>query len=144
MRIRGTDFVMFLVSDLPRAVGFYRDTLGLRCEIESTEHQWAEFDCGNVTLALKGNAIANGERAAGRIALAVDDTRAAHAELRRRGVNIETEPVDSGFCLACELLDPDGNRIILHQRKDGSYGTATKYPNKPSEPTRSSGPHGSS
>ena len=28
MHIRGTDFVMFLVSDLPRAVGFYRDVLG--------------------------------------------------------------------------------------------------------------------
>jgi len=123
MRIRGTDFVMFLVSDLAQAVEFYRGTLGLKCEIESLEYQWAEFDCGNVTLSLKGNAIARDDRAGGRIALAVDDVRAAYEEFRARGVRIEAEPVDSGFCVACELWDPDGNRIILHQRSDGTYGT---------------------
>ncbi|HZP61454.1 MAG TPA: VOC family protein [Opitutaceae bacterium] len=113
---------MFLVSDLARSVEFYRDTLGLKCEIYSAEYQWAEFDCGNVTLSLKGNAIAKGERVGGRIALAVGDVRSAYEELRRRGVHIEAEPVDSGFCVACELHDPDGNLVILHQRSDGSYG----------------------
>lgn len=122
MQVRGTDFVMFLVSDLARAVGFYRDTLGLTCEIESAAYQWAEFDCGNVTLSLKGSAVAKGESAGGRIALAVADVRSAYEELRNRGVKIQAEPVDSGFCIACELHDPDGNLIILHQRSDGSYG----------------------
>jgi catechol 2,3-dioxygenase-like lactoylglutathione lyase family enzyme len=126
MHVRGTDFVMFLVSDLARAVEFYRGALGLKCEIESVEYQWAEFDCGNVTLSLKGNALAKGELAGGRIALAVDDARAAYEELKARGVRIEAEPVDSGFCVACELLDPDGNRIILHQRSDGTCGVTLK------------------
>lgn len=126
MQVRGTDFVMFLVSDLERAVNFYRDTLGLKCEIYSAEYQWAEFNCGNMTLSLKGNAIAKEERAGGRIALAVDDVRSAYEELRQRGVHIEAEPVDSGYCMACELRDPDGNLIILHRRNDGSYGQNPK------------------
>lgn len=124
MHVRGTDFVMFLVSDLARAVGFYRDVLGLKCDLHSAEYQWAEFDCGNVTLSLKGNAVGNGERAGGRIALAVRDVRAACEALRGRGVRVEAEPVDSGCCVACELFDPDGNLVILHQRSDGSYGQA--------------------
>lgn len=122
MHIRGTDFVLFLVSDLARAAAFYRDVLGLKCEIESAEYQWAEFDCGDVTLALKGGSVGPGEKAGGRIALAVADVRAADAELKRRGLRTEGEPVDSGVCLAVEVADPDGNRIFLHQRTDGSYG----------------------
>jgi hypothetical protein len=52
MKIRGTDFVMFQVSDLARAAAFYRETLVLPQEIYSEEYRWAEFNCGNVTLAL--------------------------------------------------------------------------------------------
>ena len=126
MHIRGTDFVMFLVSDLTRAVGFYRDVLGLRCEIESAEYQWAEFDCGNVTLSLKGSAVADGTEAGGRIALAVDNVYKAYEELRQRGVHVEGTPVDSGFCVALEVCDPDGNVVILHQRADGSYGQSSQ------------------
>lgn len=122
MNTRAVDFVMFRVSDLRRAVGFYRDTLGLRCAIESMEHQWAEFDCGNVTLALKGAALPAGEKAGGIIALAVADVRGTCEELRLGGIELESAPVDSGFCIAAELRDADGNRIILHQRTDGSAG----------------------
>ena len=68
MHILASDFVMFLVSDLSRAVAFYRETLGLRCELENHEYQWAEFDCGNVTLSLKGRALADGVRSARRVA----------------------------------------------------------------------------
>ena len=122
MRVRGTDFVMFLVSDLERAVGFYRDVLGLKCEINSAEHQWAEFDCGNVTLSLKGSSVEPGTMAGGRIAFATEDIGGAYEELRQRGIRIESEPMDNGCCVALELLDPDGNLIILHQRTDGSHG----------------------
>jgi catechol 2,3-dioxygenase-like lactoylglutathione lyase family enzyme len=54
MKIRGTDFVLYNVSDLHAAVIFYRDVLGLPLELCSDEWQWAEFNCGNVTLALHG------------------------------------------------------------------------------------------
>ena len=122
MRIRGTDFVMFSVSDLMAAVSFYRDILGLRCVIVSAKHQWAEFDCGNVTLALRGRSLTAGTRAGGQIALAVDDVSEAHETLVNARVHIDGAPTDSGFCIALRIHDPDGNLVILHKRADGTYG----------------------
>lgn len=122
MNIRGTDFVMFLVSDLSNAVVFYRDVLGLHCELESLTYQWAEFDCGNITLSLKGNALAADVRGSGRIALAVEDIFTAYEELKQRGIHAESGVVDNGCCWHLEVRDPDGNIVILHKRADGSFG----------------------
>jgi predicted enzyme related to lactoylglutathione lyase len=113
---------MFAVSDLRRAAAFYREVLGLRCTVESDEFQWAEFDCGNVTLALKGGDLPAGAAGGGRLALAVEDVAQAYAELVARGVRVGGPPEDSGFCVAFEACDPDGNRLILHRRADGSAG----------------------
>jgi predicted enzyme related to lactoylglutathione lyase len=122
MKIRGTDFVMYLVSDLARAASFYRDTLGLSQEVYSEEWKWAEFNCGNITLALKAGEKLPEVITGGRIALAVDDIHVAHEEMKKRGVRIVNEPHDYSVCWAMEILDPDGNLVILHQRADGSFG----------------------
>jgi predicted enzyme related to lactoylglutathione lyase len=122
MKIRGTDFVMYQVSNLATAARFYGETLDLRQEIYSEEWQWAEFDCGNVTLALKGGEKLPEVIPGGRIALAVDDIHAACAELKRKGARVLGEPIDYSVCRAMEVLDPDGNTVILHQRADGTCG----------------------
>jgi predicted enzyme related to lactoylglutathione lyase len=122
MRILGTDFVMYPVSDLARAARFYREVLGLTQEVYGEEWQWAEFNCGNVTLALKGGEKLPDPVPGGRIALAVDDVTAAHEELKKRGVRVVTQPRDYSVCWALEILDPDGNTVILHKRADGTVG----------------------
>ncbi len=122
MKILGTDFVMFSVSNLDRAAKFYRDVLGLPQEVYSEEGQWAEFNCGNITLSLKGGEPVPQRRPGGHIALAVEDVRAACEDLKRRGVRITAEPQDFGCCQAVEIFDPDGNRVILHHRADGTFG----------------------
>ena len=122
MKILGTDFVTYYVSDFHKAVMFYRDVLGLPLGIYSAEEEWAEFDCGNVTLALKGGMeIAPGDHAP-RVALAVDDIARAQAELVAHGVNIVRPPEQHGVCRHMELLDPDNNVVILHHRADGTVG----------------------
>lgn len=126
MRIRGTDFVMLEVSDLAAAAHFYRDVLGLPQEIYSEEYRWAEFDCGNLTLALKGAATVVEGGTGARLALAVDDVEAAHAELQRNGARVVSGPQDHGVCQAVEVLDPDGNVIILHHRADGTFGRSQR------------------
>lgn len=122
MKIRGTDFVMYQVSNLANAARFYRETLGLRQEIYSEEWQWAEFNCGNVTLALKGGVNVPEVIPGGRIALAVEDIQSACAELKSKGARVLGEPIDYSVCRAVEVLDPDRNTVILHQRADGSCG----------------------
>ena len=113
---------MYQVSDLAKAAEFYRGTLGLPQEFYSDEWQWAEFNCGNVTLGLKGNAKQPDIVAGGGIALAVDGVRAAYTELKDKGARVVGEPVDYKVCLSLEVLDPDGNTVILHQRADGTCG----------------------
>ncbi|HVT73949.1 MAG TPA: VOC family protein [Lacunisphaera sp.] len=122
MKILGTDFVTYYVGNFHAAVMFYRDILALPLTTYSDADQWAEFDCGNVTLALKGGEdIIPGDHAP-RIALAVDDVGAAWKELKTHGVNIVCPPQDHGVCRHLELLDPDGNVVILHHRADGTHG----------------------
>lgn len=122
MKIRGTDFVLYQVSELARAVKFYRDVLGLKQEMLSEEYQWAEFNCGNLTLALKGGAKPAEIAAGARLALAVDDIPAAHEELKAKGVRILLPPQEHGSCRHLEVADPDGHIVILHRRSDGTHG----------------------
>ena len=120
MKIRGTDFVMFQVTDMPRAAQFYRDTLGLVQEVDTED--FAEFNCGNVTLSLLRGEQPSGGNVIGHIALAVDDVQAAFAEMKEKGAHLEGEPVDYGCCQAVTVQDPDGNVVILHRRADGTCG----------------------
>ena len=122
MKFRGTDFVMYQVSDLARAAAFYREILGLPQELYSEQWKWAEFNCGNVTLALNSGVKLPDVIAGGRIALAVDDVFAACAELKAQGVRFAIEPTDYTICHAAAILDPDGNTVILHKRADGTFG----------------------
>jgi predicted enzyme related to lactoylglutathione lyase len=113
---------MFSVSDLARAAKFYRDVLGLPQEVYSEQWQWTEFNCGNITLSLKGGEPVPKSGSGGQIALAVEDVPAACDDLRRRGVQVPKQPQDYGFCQTVEIFDPDGNRVILHHRADGTFG----------------------
>ena len=130
MKTRGTDFVMYQVSDLSKAAEFYRETLGLAQKIYSEEWQWAEFSCGNVTLALHGGAKPAERTVGGRIALAVENVGVACAELKRKGARIVSEPSDFSVCCAVEVLDPDGNTVLLHKRADGTWGETDLRPDQ--------------
>ena len=123
MKILGADFVAYLVSDLDRAVAFYRDILGLPMEVYKKEWDWAEFDCGNITLTLYAGARLPDVVLGGRIALAVANIQAAYEELKARGdVRILKPPYELSYCWHLEILDPDANLVIIHQRKDGTVG----------------------
>jgi len=56
------------------------------------------------------------------VAFSVDDVAAAIEELEGKGITVTVPTYESPVChLAC-ILDPDGNTVWIHQRKDGSYG----------------------
>lgn len=120
MKVRAIDFVVVNVSDVRRAVGFYRDTLGVDFPLWEESPRWQEFQTAPVAFALREDKLNPGANAA--VALAVADVYAAVDELRAKGVAILLEPSESAGCHAAMIQDPDGNLLLLHQRKDGTAG----------------------
>lgn len=126
MDVRGIDFVGIAVGDMDAAKAFYGGTLGLP-EIGGFSGNWAEFDAGNVTLALikaeQGaidQRVAVGPYAAIGVALAVPDVAQAVAALRAAGAPITMDRNEFPPCFIAMAQDPSGNHLWLHQRKDGT------------------------
>ena len=120
MNVRGADFIMYQVTDLERSVEFYRDTLGL--EVTEQIDGWVEFKVEPTTLALYQEEEDDPEAYGGLLALAVKNVEDALNELKEKGVQSIMEPLDTPVCHFAIVLDPDGNRIGLHWRKDGTFG----------------------
>jgi predicted enzyme related to lactoylglutathione lyase len=117
---RGIDFVIYGVSDVDRALAFYRDRLGLAVT-ERPSAGWAELAAGEEALVVT---VPPGgfQGPVALAAVAVPDVRAAVEELRAAGVPIRVEPWESGVCWNAMIADPDGNLVRLHERKDGTAG----------------------
>jgi catechol 2,3-dioxygenase-like lactoylglutathione lyase family enzyme len=124
MKVRAIDYIELSVSDMDRAVRFYRDTLGLSFPLKGGP-DWKEFDSPPVAFALdrvRGNRAEGATPGMVALALAVDDVDAAVEELRAKGVPIVKEPWEADVCYQAVIRAPDGNEIILHRRKDGTAG----------------------
>jgi predicted enzyme related to lactoylglutathione lyase len=116
--ITGVDFVYVPTRDLPRAVAFYGETLGLPCSVHKPG-VYAEFEAGTLTLTLAHPKDMGGSEFvpnANEVALHVEDIEAARAELEGRGVRFEGDTFDSGVCHMAFFTDPDGNALMLHHR----------------------------
>ncbi len=124
MKIRGIDFVFLNVSDFRKSVRFYERVLGLK-KTSEYKGMWAEFDAGNMTLAIgtygKGPSAKRRKNTTS-IALAVRDVGAAMKELRKKKVTVVWPLQEHGVCFMAMITDPDGNELMLHQRKDGTVG----------------------
>ena len=118
MNIRGTDFIYYQTNDIDRAIAFYRDTLGLEMYSYFEEVKWAEFNAGNTTFDANMKAQAGGAA----VAFSVDDVAAAIEELESKGIKVTLPVNESPECHFACILDPDGNTVWLHQRKDGTFG----------------------
>ena len=79
------------VKDLPRAVAFYRDTLGMRLMFEAPPAM-AFFDCGSVRLMLATPEKPEFDHPASIIYFNVADIQQAARTLAERGVAFEGEP----------------------------------------------------
>ena len=124
MKVRGVDFVFYNVTDMDKAVAFYRDVLGLKV-IGEPGKMWTEFDTGNLALVIGiygGEPIPKGKKANVSVGLAVDDVKSALQHLKSKGVPINMDLQSFDPCFMASISDPDGNEIVIHQRKDGTVG----------------------
>jgi len=109
-------FIAYSVRDVPRAVAFYRDVLGLQPGELFSDH-WAEFELGGTTFGVgNGDALGMEPGASSGVSFEVDDIAATRAKLLESGANVgevQTFP-NCSFAFA---QDPEGNKFALHQRK---------------------------
>ena len=113
MKVETVDFVSVPTRDVPRAVAWYRDVLGLPV----SEFTDAEVETPNVTLSFwspeeQGERFVPNENG---IAMRVADVEAAVEEAKSRGAEVMGIQ-DSGVCHMGFIKDPDGNVVILHRR----------------------------
>ena len=118
MRITGVDFITVPTRDFEKASEFYGTVLGLSCSGRWGDMPAAEFETGNLTIAVMQSDAFGLEFQPHSlpIALHVDDVEAARAELESHGVTFKGETIDSGVCHQAIFEDPDGNTLDLHHR----------------------------
>ncbi len=112
--INGIDLAGYLVADPPAAITYYRDVLGLTPTDIDEEGRGSEFDLADGTTfgVWRTPEVQQG----GFVMFAVGDVRAKLAELRSRGVTF-SEVMDGPVCAMAFGPDPEGNSVIIHQRK---------------------------
>jgi predicted enzyme related to lactoylglutathione lyase len=122
MKVRAIDYIQIGVADMDRSLRFYMETLGMDFpggEGWDANADWKELDTPPVALALDADGPPPGQVV---LALAVDDVAAAVEELRAKGVPILSEAREQDVCFRAIIRAPDGNELMLHQRKDGTAG----------------------
>ena len=114
--IKDMAFVAYSVTDVPRAVAFYRDTIGLTPG-DAWGDQWVEFNVGATAFGVgNGESIGIAPGSQFSAAFEVDDVASMQTKLKEAGVEVG-DVQDSPVCFSCFVTDPDGNRFALHQRK---------------------------
>ena len=118
MNVTGVDFITVPTRDFEAASAFYGGVLGLERSKQWGQMPAAEFETGNLTIAvMQSDAFGiEFEPHSHPIALHVDDVEAARAELEAQGVAFHADTIDSGVCHMAHFRDPDGNTLMLHHR----------------------------
>ena len=107
------DCIFYYVSDMEKAIYFYRDVLGFKLISRDVV---ARFNLDGVLFELvpsstKGKAAHCGNA---RLCLRVDNLEAAIQELKSKAV-ITTRALHRGGGMLSSFTDPDGNEICLWQ-----------------------------
>lgn len=102
-----------------RARAFYEELLGLTRGLASPNGGWTEYDLpGGGCLALfchPDPKQAQKPGGGGCIAFEVNDLDALNVQLKAQGVRYQGDIVHGPNCRMSQILDSEGNSIILHQ-----------------------------
>src|SRR3954447_12623899 len=116
--ITGVDFVAVPAKDFDESVRFYGEVLGLPHVKNWGSMPGAEFQAGNLTLAVMDPTAFGQEFSPQKLPIAfqVDDVPAAREALEAKGVTFVSDLIDSGVCHQAIFRDPAGNALDLHHR----------------------------
>jgi predicted enzyme related to lactoylglutathione lyase len=114
--VKDMAFVAYSVRDVPAAVLFYRDIMGLPVGDAFGEH-WVEFNVGGIAFGVgNGEPLGIVPGSSFAATFEVDDVAAERERLLGLGVPV-TEIHDSPVCFSAFVTDPEGNRFGIHQKK---------------------------
>ncbi len=114
--ITGIDLFGCLVGDPARAIAFYRDVLGMTPTEVDDRGRGAEFTLPDGSTFGVWDGRDFGKTSGPAVMFAVADIQAAVALFRERGANLG-DPFETPVCFMAVGDDPDGNGVIVHQRK---------------------------
>ena len=120
------NYAIVFVSDMKRAVSFYRDVLGLPLKFESPG--WTEFATDGATLALhrsegdNPDGSTSRETPAGRCrpGLSVPNLDEFHRRMVEKNVPCLEEPKETFGVRIAQYADPDGLVISVGEHPSGS------------------------
>ena len=117
------NYAIIFVSDMKRAVEFYRDVIGLPLRFESPH--WSEFATDGATLALhpaKSRSPDQDDLPPGRCrpGIRVPDLDAFHRRMVEAKVRCLQEPKEVFGSRVAQYVDPDGLPISVGEEKRGS------------------------
>jgi predicted enzyme related to lactoylglutathione lyase len=109
--IEGIAAIWLPVTDMDRAVAFYRDQLGL--EVVDHDGDWSEVTAGDQRIGLNAGESPAGDGGAV-IAFAVDDIEATVTDLKDKGVEFAGELSEHPWGRIAPFKDPDGNDLQVY------------------------------
>jgi catechol 2,3-dioxygenase-like lactoylglutathione lyase family enzyme len=121
------NYAIVFVSDMKKAVSFYRDVFGLPLKFESPG--WTEFATDGATLALHASEESSPKEQnplkvpAGRCrpGLSVPNLSEFHNKMLKNNVPCIQEPTEIFGAKVAQYLDPDGLAISVGEERSSSY-----------------------
>jgi predicted enzyme related to lactoylglutathione lyase len=110
-------FIAIAVSDKDRARKFYQETLELTPTRTQMSGAWVEYDFGDTTIGVGCHPAWKPSREGTTVAFEVGDIDDAIKKLKSRGVSFDIEKSETPVCWMAQFRDPDGNKLVVHQRK---------------------------
>ena len=119
MTVKGVATVWVPVQDMERAVGFYRDTLGL--EVTREDDGWAEADANGLMIGLNGRESEGAGDGGGPVISFQPDGELEDAkrQLESQGVSFPGEVSEHPWGRIAAFEDPDGNSLQLYEPPQG-------------------------
>jgi predicted enzyme related to lactoylglutathione lyase len=113
---KGTYGTMYYVTDMKKAVQYYRDMFDLKPESESDE--WSSFDIGGHRICLHNLESGKTSDGKGVLITNVTNLKGMVVELKKRGVEFVEDikqVCEGGY--SADFRDPSGNLVSLFEYK---------------------------
>jgi predicted enzyme related to lactoylglutathione lyase len=119
-------FIAIAVSDKERARRFYQETLELTPTSTQMDGMWVEYDLGPTTIGVGSHPAWKPSRDGTTVAFEAQDFDDAYNKLKERGVAFDIEKTETPVCWMAQFRDPDGNKLVIHKRKQNEERTNTE------------------